>query len=136
MKKFSQEKYEYILPIICSIIYFLAIKNIIPNLFYAVFAILVSLYFFPLKLILKNNSTEDYDKNNLMRIISFIIISIISALSIIILINNNLDLRYIFKVLSIINVFLLIYFYIKKYNKSTLLTHFGFIIFTSAIIGI
>lgn len=136
MKNIIQKKHEFILPLIGSIIYFIAIKQIIPHLFYAVFAIFLSLYYFPLKLILNNNDFEYYGRNNLMRIISYILISILSALSIIILINNNLELINIFKILAIINFLLLIYFSFKNYDRSIILLHFGLMIFTSAIVGI
>jgi len=136
MKRFNLEKYEYLLPIICSLVYFLTVKNIVSSLYYGLIAIVIALYFFPLKLILISKNRNNFGQNKFVRIFSFLVISTIAILPMLILVNNNQELVRVFKVVSLINCYFLFHSYIKEYDRSTLFTHIGFTILSSAVIGI
>ncbi len=137
MKNLKIDKYEFLLPIIASIIYFFVVKQVIPKISYIVFASLISIYFFPMRFIFNKVLSENSLKNRLIELISILVFSIITVLSITLLFaNTNSNLKILFEVFSIINVLFVLYYSIANNRKNTFITHLGFIVLTSAILGI
>jgi hypothetical protein len=136
MKTFLN-KYNFLLPLISSILYGLALFNLFPNFLYSFVIIIFSLYFFPVKdLMNRDNINTKEMKIKVIPIFANFCLSVLLALSIPYLYLNNLNLKQIISILGIINVILLMYFYVKDENNKRSLIHLCFIFFTSALLGI
>ncbi len=137
MKNLTLYKFEFLLPVIVSILYFLQVKQVIPITLYVIFASLTGIYFFPVKLLFDKTLSNNHLKNKLLEIISISIFSIIIIFSIILLYEKaNVSLKISFEILSIVNVLLAIYYSMIDNRGNTFVTHLGFIVLTSAILGI
>ena len=137
MKNLKIDRYEFLLPIIASIIYFFTVKHVIPRIPYVIFASLISIYFFPMKLFFNKVLSDNLLKNRLTELTSILIFSMIAAFSIVLLFEKaNANLKILFEILSIINVLFVLYYSIIDNKRNTFITHLGFIVLTAAILGI
>ena len=128
MKSTKLKNYEFLLPVTATVLWFFAVKNVIPNIVFALYTILMGLYFFPLKLFL-SEAIKKY-------LFSFFLFSVLSGLAVAIsVMHGNQNLILTFKIASIVNFMLLIYVYFKAYDKSVTATYIGFLFFTGAVIG-
>ena len=135
MKTYYRKQYEYLLPLFCSLLYFLITKNKLPASIYVVFAIFISSYFIPIRQIL-NSIKEKYNSRSVFNIISSVNFTLLVFLSALIQSNHALNLLTLYKILSIFNFILLSYFYLKGFERSVVLTHLGFTVLTAAVIGL
>ncbi len=121
-----ENKVDYLIVIISYIFLFITIKQIIPIYIYALFALLISLYFFPLRLIINLNKKKS--KVNL--VITGLIFSILLTFSILNLyIPNDNFIKYTIYAMGLLNFAFMIYYYLK--HNQFLLLNFLFIFFSS-----
>jgi len=111
-------KKDYLLILVLSVLCFFTIKQIIPNAIYLILAILLGIYFFPLKLIINSDFINKTESSKILFIALNMLASIIIVLSSLLF---YVDANSIFSVIvsySGIAVFLLlIYSYLKNKNK-------------------
>lgn len=122
-----ETKTDYILVITNAILLFIATKNAFPTYLYAFFAIIISFYFFPIRLIinLKKDVTQENKINLIATGLIFSVLLIFSILNL--YIPNSLSFKYIIYTISFLNFGLIIYYYMK-FNQFLLLNFiFGFI---------
>lgn len=74
-------KRDYILVLIISILYFLTVKNVIPSYVNLIIGVLVSLYFFPLKLFIGKDFVTFPNRKRILIALSYYIVSNIIALT-------------------------------------------------------
>lgn len=108
-------KKDYIAILLISVLYFLMMKNALPATVYLIIAIIVSLYFFPLKFFLKVSTVRVSKKKTFIGALSYYITGNIIALSALVsfqdgpgFINTTII------IYGIINFALLIYFYMTE----------------------
>lgn len=123
MKKTKELNLDVLLLSILTVLCFLAFKDVITNIIYVLFAGLLALFFFPLKL---------YKNKEKLAIISFTYFLIIIGLSVPLLFIENSWVETTFKVLAMLNTgFIGYYFY--KGNRNLLIRHAVFLLFTPVI---
>ena len=121
-----ENKVDYLIVIISYLFLFITTKQIIPIYVYAFFALLISLYFFPLRLII--NLKKKISKLNL--VITGLIFSILLTFSILNLyIPNDSFIKYTIYGTGLLNIAFMIYYYLK--HNQFLLLNFLFIFFSS-----
>ena len=137
MKNLTLYKFEFMLPILASVLYFFVIKQVIPEIVFVIFASLIGVYFFPVKLLFDKTLSDKLLKNKLMELISILIFVLLAVFSIILLFEKaNTTLKVSFEILSIFNVLFAIYYSVIDNRENTFVTHLGFIVFTAAIMGV
>ncbi|MGC1633378.1 MAG: hypothetical protein WA749_14810 [Gelidibacter sp.] len=130
-------KRDYLLLPILSILYFLAIKGVIPALAYFLIALLTSFYFFPIKLFFSYDSTPSKNNRRIVVLLSYFIISNIIALSA--LVAFQFDLGFIrtgISIYSLFNFAFLIYFHMTEKGSYNFILACCTVVLTSAIIGV
>lgn len=117
-------KKDYILIIIVSILYFLMMKNSIHPFTHLIVAILVGLYFFPLKLFIRQNFSEYSKSNKVMAELSYFVISnVISLTALSSFLDPEGGIHNVIYIYGIINLIFLIYFHsTKKMTYNLILT--------------
>ena len=137
MKNSTLYKFEFLLPILASILYFFAVKQIIPKTLYVIFASITGVYFFPVKLLFDKTFSGKQLENKLTELISILIFSLLMVFPIILLFDKaNITLKISVDLLSIINVLFAIYYSVIDNRKKTFVTHLGFTVLTAAILGV
>lgn len=122
-----ENKIDYLLTVISYVFLFITTKEILPLYIYSLFALAISLYFFPARLIM--NLKENISKENKINlIVTGLIFSLLLIFSILNLyIPNDTFFKYTIYTLSFIN-FGFIIFYYMKHNQFLLLNFiFGFV---------
>ncbi len=137
MKKQTIARYEFSYPVMASVLYFLLEKHVLAEYWYLLFVSLMSIYFFPVKLLLNGNLSGIFHKNRMMELFSSLVFFIIGASSVImVVVKNHHGLTITFEVFSIVNILLGLYYSTAGKQKDLFPTHFGFIVLTAAILGI
>ena len=130
----SALKKDYMLLPILSVIYFLTIKSIISSSVYLLISIVISIYFFPIKLFLGNDSTLSNNKRRIVVLLSYFIISNIIALSALVAYQGDLGfIRSGIFIYSLINVSFLIYFHMTERGSYNFILTGCAVIFTTAV---
>ncbi|MEO5790109.1 hypothetical protein [Gelidibacter sp.] len=130
-------KRDYLLLPILSLLYFLAIKNVIPAFIYLLIALLTSIYFFPIKLFLRYDSTPSNNKRRIVVLLSYFIISNIIALSALVAFQSDLGfIRTGISFYGLINFAFLIYFHRTEKGSYNFILACCTVVLTSAIIGV
>ncbi|WP_299397354.1 hypothetical protein [uncultured Gelidibacter sp.] len=108
-------KKDYIAILIISVLYFLMIKNVVPATVYLIIAIIVSLYFFPLKLFLKDSTVSVSKKKTFIGALSYYVTGNIIALSALVSFQDGPGfINTAITIYSLINFGLLVYFYMTE----------------------
>ena len=137
MKNIKNGRYDFFLPVIASIIYFFAVKQVIPQISYAVIVSLFGIYFFPVKLFLNDMVADNSLKSRITEFISVFVFAAIMVFSIILLFEKeNPVVNILFEIVSVVNVFFVLYYAIIDNKRNTFITHFGFTVLAAAVLGI
>lgn len=108
-------KKDYILLLILSVMYFLTVKDALPATIYLVFALLVSLYFFPIKLFLGSAHIESSQKRKIIVLLSYFVISNIIALTVLATYQTDFGfIRIAILIYTILNIAFLFYFHMTE----------------------
>ncbi len=95
--------------------YFLTIKNVIPYYVNLIIAVLVSLYFFPLKLFIGNDFEKFSNKKKILIALSYYIVSTVIALTAIVFYADDMEfLNTAIFIYGLINLAFLFYFYFTE----------------------
>lgn len=116
MTKKTILKKDYIFILILVGLHFLTTKNVIPNAFYLLLAIVGGLYFFPIRLFLDHNLFNEKTGKRISKLLSYFIVSgivVFSALLFYINDRNNFLVNT-FLVYGLLNIILFFYFYLTE----------------------
>ncbi len=127
-------KYEFFLPFIAAVLFFFTRKVPLPDIIYTVFAILMAIWYFPLRLVLGDFLKKGDSKNSFVIISSSIISSLIVAISVVLLHNaESFFFKTTFQLLGILNVFLIYYFHFTSREARLFFSHLGLLFLTSVV---
>lgn len=131
------QKRDYILVLLQSLVHFLTIKNIIPTVVYLVIAVLVSIYFFPIKLLLENKFLGVLNKKKAVLALSYFVISnIITLTALTVYLDSKGFLYTALLIYSLINFAFLLYFHFKENMRYNFILAFCVVILTSSVVGL
>jgi hypothetical protein len=105
-----------------------------PTIVYVLIAMVSGVYFFPGKLFVIRSS--NYADKRVLPVLSCVVLSTITVLSALLLFSSTSDLLTVFKILALINFFLLSFFYMNGAKRSVVLTHIGFTVLTSVVLAL
>jgi hypothetical protein len=125
----------YLVPVSVSILYFLTVKQVVPDIIYMIIGVLTALYYFPVKLLLFNNNFKESTVRTKVNVLSSnLLFSIILSFSILsIYLEDSENLSNFVGVFAIINFIALVYYYVTEKNSNNFIMHFCFLILISAI---
>jgi hypothetical protein len=125
----------YLVPVSVSILYFLTVKQVVPDIIYMIIGVLTALYYFPVKLLLFNNNFKESTVRTKVNVLSSnLLFSIILSFSILsIYLEDSENLSNFVGVFAIINFIALVYYYVTEKNSHYFIMHFCFLILISAI---
>lgn len=109
-------KKDYILILILVILRFLSSKNVIPNFSYLMIALIVSIYFFPVKLFLDKSLFNETKSKKIAKMLSYFIIgNIIIFSALLFYIDDRNDfIATTFLVYGLLNTILFFYFFFTE----------------------
>ncbi len=139
MKNIENGKYDFFLPVTASIMYFFTVKQVIPQIAYAVIASLFVIYFFPIKLFFNDTLSDNSLKSRITEFISVLVFASIMAFSIIILFEKdkeNAVVHILFEMVSIINLLFVLFYSVRDKRSNTFITHLGFTVLAAAVFGV
>ena len=135
MKESVAKKLDPLLAFLIFILYFLTLKQVVPNIVYFVTSLILIFYYFPIKLFTKHWKTEAPDNIRVVYFFSFLLIAIMISLSIVLTYYVNSKVFYnIMLVISIINVLLAYIYFIRKYPDYLYVLHFSISFLGAAVI--
>ena len=135
MKESVAKKLDPLLAFLIFILYFLTLKQVVPNIVYFVTSLILIFYYFPIKLFTKHWKTEVPDNIRVVYFFSFLLIAIMISLSIVLTYYVNSKVFYnIMLVISIINVLLANIYFIRKYPDYLYVLHFSISFLGAAVI--
>lgn len=126
---------DYILPIAVSMLYFLTFKQAVPTYVFLIIVIPISLYYFPVKLLLFNKSSGGSDaKSKIFMAVSNLLFSIILSLSIVHLyLQDSVKLETIIAIFALVDFIASIYYFVTEKNSNNFITHYCFFILAVGI---
>ena len=129
-------KYDYLLPLLAYILFFITQRNHFPFFLYAIVMVIMGLYFFPLKdLVLEGNFQLKGKNIDFLGLFANFILAMLLAVSVIFLYKDNIgSMDFFVKILVFINFAFLVYFYFKDDNNNRSLVHLCFIFFSTALV--
>lgn len=128
---------DYIFVLLMSVMYFLTIKNVFPTFVYLVIAVLVSIYFFPVKLFLGNEFLSAPNKKKVALALSYYVISnIITLTALIIYVDGKGFLHTTLLIYHIINLAFLLYFHFTENMRYNFVLSFCVVILSPASVGL
>lgn len=130
-------KKDYILLLLLSVLYFLTIKGFVPAIIYLILALLVSFYFFPVKLFLGSNLEKYSTNKKIIVLLSYFVIGNIIALTT--LVASQADLKFVRTAIFIygfVNIAFLIYFHLTESGSYNVRLTAYTLILISAVVGI
>ncbi len=109
-------KKDYILILILVILRFLSSKNVIPNFSYLMIALIVSIYFFPVKLFLDKSLFNETKSKKIAKMLSYFIIGNIIIFSALLFYidDRNGFIATTFLVYGLLNTILFFYFFFTE----------------------
>lgn len=124
MDNHNLNKLGFVVPIAVSFLYFFTIKQLVPIAIYVIIVAPLSFYYFPLKLIIKDNPRASASVNDKFQIVILnLLFSCILSLSIVHLyLVENRYLTNIIGIMSILSILITIYFFIRSKPNHILLT--------------
>ena len=135
MKDSITNKLDPVLAFLVFIFCFLTLKQVIPPTIYLLIGILFLFYFFPVKLFTRHWKKEIPENMHTIFFFSFLLVSIIISLSIVLVFYRESKLFYnIMLIVSIINILLAYIYFIKKYPNYLFVLHFSISFLPGAII--
>lgn len=127
---------DYILVLLMSLICFLTIKSVFPGFVYLVIAVLVGIYFFPVKLYMGNELLNASNRKRVALILSYFVISniiILTALTVYLdgegFIHNTI------LIYSIINLVFLLYFHFMENMRYNVILSLCTMVLISAVMS-
>lgn len=131
------KKYDYLLPLIAAVLFFLTQRAILPTLIYTIFIVLAGVYFFPLKDVILGDNLKLKEKNiDFLGLFANFILSVLLVISVLFLyLNDNDSFKMIIKILALINFGFLVYFYFKDKDNKRSIIHFCFVFFTANLLA-
>ncbi|TDU34211.1 hypothetical protein BXY82_2874 [Gelidibacter sediminis] len=129
---------DYILVLLVSVMYFLAIKDVIAAFVYLVVAVVVSIYFFPARLLfLENDFLREPNKKKVALALSYFVISnIITLTALIIYADGKGFLHTTFLIYSIINLAFLLYFHFQENMRYNFILSIFTTFLSSAVVSL
>lgn len=128
---------DYILVLLMSLMCFLTIKNVFPGFGYLVIAVLVSIYFFPVKLYLGNELLNASKKNRVALILSYFVISnIITLTALTLYLDGKGFIHTVTLIYGIINFAFLLYFHFKENMRYNVILSMCTIVLSSVVGGL
>lgn len=113
-------KKDYILLLLLSVLHFLSVKNVIPNFTYLLIALIMSFYFFPIKLFLDKSLFTKPLKKKTIKVFSYFIIGNIIVFSALLLyIDGPGFFKNALFIYGMLNLILLFYFYFTENISSS-----------------
>lgn len=131
------KKYDYLLPLIAMVLFFLAQREVLPTLIYTIFILLAGVYFFPLKDVILGDNFQLKEKNiDFLGLFANFILSVLLVISVLFLyLNDNDSIKMIIKILALINFGFLVYYYFKDKDNKRSIIHLYFVFFTAGILA-
>lgn len=127
---------DYILLLLLSVLYFLAIKSVLPAFIYLICALLTSFYFFPIKLFLGSALDKNSSSKRIIVLLSYFVIGNIIALTALIAFQSDLDfIRTAIFIYGLVNLAFLIYYHFTESGSYNFMLTVCTVILTSAVIG-
>ena len=131
----SLNKYDYLLPLIAMVLFFLTERDVLPTLIYTIFIVLMGVYFFPLKDVILGDNLQLKEKNiDFLGLFANFILSVLLVISVLFLyLNDNDSIKMIIKILALINFGFLVYYYFKDNDNKRSIIHLCFVFFTAGL---
>lgn len=130
-------KRDYILLPILSVLYFFTIKNAIPSYIYLISALLLSFYFFPIKLFLGSALMKSSNTKKIIVLLSYFVISNIVAMTVLTAYNTDLEfIRTAIFIYSFLNLIFLFYFQFTESGSYNFILTCCTVILSAAVVGI
>ena len=128
-------KYEYLLPLVVSVLLFLTLRDSFSSLLYTVIVAIAGVYFFPLRDFVLGDDLQWKEKNiDFIGLLASFFLSVILAISVPFLyLSENESIKLIIKILALINFAFLVYFYFKDQDNKRSILHFCFTFFTAVL---
>ncbi|MCL8008412.1 hypothetical protein M8845_13365 [Gelidibacter japonicus] len=128
---------DYILVLLMSVMHFLTIKNIIATFVYLVVAVVVSIYFFPVRLFLGNDFLSESNKKKVVLALSYFVISnIITLTALIMYADGKGFLHTTLLIYHIINMAFIFYFHFKENMRYNFILSICVTFLSSAVVGL
>ncbi|MCD6544714.1 MAG: hypothetical protein J7K34_09420 [Flavobacteriaceae bacterium] len=129
------KKYDYLLPLIAAVLFFLTQRDTFPTLVYTIFIVLMGVYFFPLKDIVLGNNLQLKEKNIdfLGLFANFILMALLAMSVYLLFFDSNESIQWLIRILFFINFSFLVYFYMKDDDTKRSIVHLCFIFFATIL---
>ena len=126
---------NYFIPIVFSILYFLTVKQVIPNVVYLILGVLAGLYYFPIRMaLLLRKSLDSNIRSRVAVFTSNFLFAILLSLSVLNLyLEDGKVLSNIIGIFAIVNFLAMVYYLTIEKNSYSFIIHFCFLIFISAV---
>lgn len=130
-------KRDYLILPILSVMYFLTVKEVLPTTTYLISALLVSFYFFPIKLFLGIELMKSSNKRKIIVLLSYFVISNIVALTILAIYSVDFGfIRIAILIYSFLNIAFLFYFHFTESGSYNFILACCTVLLTSAVVGV
>ncbi len=130
-------KRDYLILPILSVMYFLTVKEVLPTTTYLISALLVSFYFFPIKLFLGSELMKSSNKRKIIVLLSYFVISNIVALTIVATYSVDFGfIRIAILIYSFLNIAFLFYFHFTESGSYNFILACCTVLLTSAVVGV
>ena len=130
-------KRDYLILPILSVMYFLTVKEVLPTTTYLISALLVSFYFFPIKLFLGSELMKFSNKRKIIVLLSYFVISNIVALTILAIYSVDFGfIRIAILIYSFLNIAFLFYFHFTESGSYNFILACCTVLLTSAVVGV
>ena len=130
-------KRDYLLLPILSVLYFLTLKNALPSYIYLISALLVSFYFFPIKLFIGSTLMKSSNTKKIIVLLSYFVISNIIALTILTTYDPDLGfIRTTILIYSLLNLAFLFYFHMTESGSYNFILTCCAVFLTSAVVSV
>lgn len=117
--------------------HFLTIKNVIATFVYLVVAVVVSIYFFPVRLFLGNDFLSESNKKKVVLALSyFVICNIITLTALIMYADGKGFLHTTLLIYHIINMAFIFYFHFKENMRYNFILSICVTFLSSAVVGL
>ncbi|MFO7827005.1 MAG: hypothetical protein R6V23_00170 [Bacteroidales bacterium] len=135
MKKSTLPLLESLMPLALAVLLFMAKKQVVSSTLYVAAAVMVSFYFFPLRLFVGGYLRVPAFQQKAMRGFASVILFEISAFSgVLLFAKTGHPLYLVTLVTGLINALLLVYFVVRNDDARLSLSHFGFMLLLAAVV--
>ena len=135
MKKSTLPLIEFLIPLALSVLLFLAQRQVVSSTIYVAAAVMVSFYFFPLRLFVGGFLKVPTFQRKAVRGFASVVLFQISAFSAVLLsAKTGHPLYMVTLVTGVINAILLMGFVVRNDNARLTLSHFGFMFLLAVMV--